>query len=69
MISRRSLITGMGVAAAAAATTPALAHHTAKYKNFQVARKYMPQTVRFTGYNPGTIVVDPRNHFLYLVES
>ncbi|MEO1427428.1 MAG: L,D-transpeptidase, partial [Pseudomonadota bacterium] len=48
----------------------ALAHHTKKRrKRFKLARKFQPQRVRFRGYRPGTIVVDPRNHYLYLVES
>ena len=54
---------------AAQATTPAAAHHTAKYRNFKVAPEYEPQDVRFQGYEMGTIVVDPGNHFLYLVIS
>ena len=41
---------------------PALAHRG------PIAHKYLPQTVRFSGrYRPGTVVVDPRNRFLYLV--
>ncbi|ATU93739.1 L,D-transpeptidase [Phyllobacterium zundukense] len=31
--------------------------------------KYMPQDVAFSGYKPGTIVIDPKAKFLYLVES
>lgn len=31
--------------------------------------KYMPQDVAFSGYRPGTIVIDPKSKFLYLVES
>jgi lipoprotein-anchoring transpeptidase ErfK/SrfK len=31
--------------------------------------KYMPQDVAFSGYRPGTIVIDPKAKFLYLVES
>ena len=30
--------------------------------------KYMPQDVAFSGYKPGTIVIDPKAKFLYLVE-
>ncbi|MEO0329878.1 MAG: L,D-transpeptidase [Pseudomonadota bacterium] len=48
--------------------TPVLAHHIKKTK-FKVDPKYLPQTVRYVGYKPGTIVVDPRNHFLYLTMS
>ncbi len=69
MITRRSLLAGVF----ALATFPGagLAHSSKKKrrKAFKLARKYMPQRVRFRGYQPGTIVVDPRNHFLYLVES
>lgn len=31
--------------------------------------RYQAQTVSFTGYEPGTIVIDPSKYFLYLVES
>lgn len=48
--------------------TTGFAHHSSKYKNFKLDKKYEPQTVKFTGYRAGTIVVDPKNHFLYLVE-
>ena len=48
--------------------TAGFAHHSSKYKNFKLDKKYEPQTVRFSGYSAGTIVVDPKNHFLYLVE-
>lgn len=70
MINRRSLITG----ALALAFTPgvALAHHTnkrRKRKPFKLNKRFEPQSVTFRGYKPGTIVVDPRNHYLYLVES
>ena len=35
---------------------------------FKLDPKYLPQTVIFWGHAPGTIVVDPQNRFLYLVE-
>ncbi|MEM1039252.1 MAG: L,D-transpeptidase [Pseudomonadota bacterium] len=75
MMNRRTLL---GAAMAALATTvldptaEALAHHTKKRrrrKAFKLAEKYKPQTVAFSGYAPGTIVVDPRARFLYLVET
>lgn len=47
-------------------TTPAA---EGKKKNFQVAEKWQPQLVDFSGYPRGTIVIDTGNHFLYLVES
>ncbi len=65
MFCRRVFIVGGGLGLLAT-TYPALAHNT---KNFRLEPKFMPQTVRFRGYAPGTIVVDPNNHFLYLVQT
>ncbi len=39
------------------------------HKEFTLDEKYLPQRVRFSGYEIGTIVVDPANRFLYLVEG
>ena len=69
MISRRNLLLAASAFAVAQKAGVAAAHHTKKYKNFKVDPRYKPQTVRFSGYEAGTIVVDPRNHFLYLVVS
>ena len=70
MINRRQIISlGLVSFVAMQLSTKANAHHTAKYKNFKVKKKYLPQTVQYTGYRPGTIVVDTKNHFLYLVQS
>lgn len=71
MLNRRSLLV-LGLASAVAAQLPkaASAHHTKKWrKKFKLAPKYEPQRVVFPGYQPGTIVVDPKNHYLYLIES
>ncbi|MDQ6437700.1 L,D-transpeptidase [Mesorhizobium sp. LHD-90] len=38
-------------------------------KKFKVRPEYEPQSVAFSGYPAGTIVIDTSNHFLYLVES
>jgi lipoprotein-anchoring transpeptidase ErfK/SrfK len=38
-------------------------------KPFKVKPDFMPQEVSFTGYDPGTIVIDTDAHRLYLVES
>ncbi|SDP87221.1 L,D-transpeptidase [Phyllobacterium sp. OV277] len=38
-------------------------------RNYSLDPKYLPQDVAFTGYKPGTIVIDPKEKFLYLVES
>jgi len=70
MLSRRHLLAS-GLATVLAPLTPplasALAHTRKRSKTFEVADKFKPQIVVFTGYAPGTVVVDPRNHFLYLV--
>lgn len=68
MITRRSIILGMA-AFTSVATTPAFAHtrKKKKRKTFKLDPKFEPQTVRFSGYSVGTLVVDPDNHFLYLV--
>lgn len=38
-------------------------------KAFKVKAEFMPQEVEFSGYPTGTIVIDTRTRFLYLVES
>jgi len=40
-----------------------------KLKTYNIPEKYRAQTVAFSGYKPGTIVIDPKNYFLYFVES
>ena len=62
----------LGATALAAAPGSALAHHINKNAGpgRGVARKYLPQTVPFSArYRAGTVVVDPRRHFLYLVQG
>lgn len=73
MFSRRNfLLTGiaaLGVSVAGGVES-ALAHHSKRFKNYKIPRKYLPQSVRYKSkYRRGTIVVDPRNHYLYLIES
>ena len=49
---------------------PANQTKAAKAKTkYGIDPKYMPQDVAFSGYKPGTIVIDPKAKFLYLVES
>ena len=68
MLNRRHLLLGaLSAIAVPGVASKAAAHHTKK--KFKLADKYKPQSVRFTGYRPGTIVVDPKNRYLYLVES
>ena len=38
-------------------------------KKFKVKPEYEPQSVAFSGYPTGTIVIDTSNHFLYLVDG
>ncbi len=60
MITRRLFLIGVIAGASGLWGRQALAHEAKLDPRFQ------PQTVPFTGYLPGTIIVDPRNHFLYL---
>ena len=60
MFTKRSFVVGLG-AMAFLPIAPAMAH-----KKFKLDPQYEPQSVKFSGYAPGTIIVDPRNHFLYL---
>ena len=65
MIKRRSFIAGVACLVSTTATS-ALAHKN-KSNKFVLANKYQPQTVRLSDHKQGTLVIDPRNHFLYLV--
>ncbi len=38
-------------------------------KTWTIDAKFEPQTVAYSGYKPGTIVIDPQQKFLYLVET
>lgn len=38
-------------------------------KPFAVKPEFVPQTVAFSGYERGTIVIDTAGHYLYLIES
>ena len=70
MINRREVLTiGLAGLASLQLQTIAGAHSVRKKKKFKLDKKYEPQTVKFRGYKRGTIVVDPKNHFLYLVEG
>jgi lipoprotein-anchoring transpeptidase ErfK/SrfK len=40
-----------------------------KKSKFKVKKDFEPQIVDFSGYSRGTIVIDPKNKYLYLVES
>jgi lipoprotein-anchoring transpeptidase ErfK/SrfK len=69
MINRRSLLL------AATATLFAFAGGSAnaqtkkikKPKKFVPDPQYLPQVVGYSGYAPGTIIIETKNHFLYLM--
>lgn len=66
MINRRTLILGI----AGAFSAPQIAFGHKAQKTFVLAAEFQPQIVEFdAGYAPGTVVVDPGNKFLYLVEG
>lgn len=59
---RRTLLLFTFVSVTAFAALPAQAHK----RTVKIDPKYKPQTVKFSGYAPGTVVVDTSKHFLYL---
>ncbi len=63
MIERRAFL--LGLVSLTASTGSSWAHK----KKTTISSKFLPQRVRFRGYEPGTIVIDPRKRFLYLVEK
>ena len=62
MTNRRRFLAG--ILAFAALPEPAAAHDV-----FQLDPRYLPQIVLLPGYEPGTIIVDPKAKFLYLMEE
>lgn len=64
MLSRRFFLSLAGGVAAFASSPAAFAHIKG---TFRLDPRFEPQIVSFTGYEAGTIVVDPRNHYLYQV--
>lgn len=62
MLNRRTFLLG-------AATAVLVSPHSLTVAEAAVAKKYRPQRVRFGGYSRGTLVVDPRKRYLYLVEG
>lgn len=68
MINRRNLLTGI----IALFSLPAAANPSPpkKRKAFVLDAQYQPQLVDFdASYDVGTVVVDPANRFLYLIET
>lgn len=61
MLSRRTAL--VSAIAALFTSKGALAH------KFKLKPKFEPQIVPLTGYPVGTLVIDPRKRFLYLVEQ
>ena len=65
MLDRRAVL--VGVASMLVAPTAGWA---AKSKaKFEIDPVYVPQVVPFSGYAPGTVLINPATRFLYLVES
>lgn len=62
MITKRSFVLGI----AASTLLPALSARAHPTPSFQLEPRFVPQSVPMTDYAPGTIIVDPRNYFLYL---
>ena len=65
MLTRRSFLAG-ALGTAGLGVIPALAHTT---KAFKLDPRFEPNIVRYSGYEPGTLVVDTGNHYLYHVLS
>lgn len=65
---RRRMIQGFGALLVGAAANQFLSAVAAAHdkKKFAPDPANEPRTVMYSGYPPGTIVVDPRNYFLYL---
>ena len=63
VLSRRNSQIGIA-AVSVTACVPALA---AEQKDFKPDRKFLPKDLRPNGHPAGTIVVEARNQFLYLI--
>jgi len=61
MIDRRSLLLGAGAVL--------LANRPASAAAFELDPKYAPTQVYYPGYPAGTVVVDPKHHFLFHVDA
>ena len=66
MISKRELLIGAAVALCLTPTA-VLSAPRSKRRRFRLHPKFQPRVVSFRGYSAGTIVIDPRRHYLYLV--
>lgn len=62
MLTRRSFLLAL-TASFLGPGGEAWAHHR---RPFKLDPRFKPQMVPMSGYDPGTIIVDPRDHFLYL---
>ncbi len=64
-MNRRQFLGGAATIGAASFLPPAI--RDAAAHQGPIAHRFLPQTVSFSGYRAGTIVVDPQARFLYLV--
>ncbi len=60
MMKRRDFLGGFLVTTGSLLSGNVVAH------DVKIDPKFEPQSVQFSGFAPGTIIVDPQNHFLYL---
>lgn len=65
IFGRKPVVTSVGLLPETRALDSALE----KKKKFKVRPEYEPQSVSFSGYPRGSIVIDTDKHFLYYVES
>ena len=63
------LCMAMPVQAAPNDAAPTKKTYVSQAEKYKIAPRFHAQTVAISGYKPGTIVVDPKNYFLYLVET
>jgi len=66
MITKRFFVLGSLTLAATTALVPVSSVFAQSARQFRLRRRFRPRVVRMSGYRRGTIVVDPRRHYLYL---
>ena len=71
MLSRRYFMLSGAASLVVLPVPKANSHHSSAFrKTFKLDPEFAPQRVRYrNSYEPGTIIIDTSNHFLYLVEQ
>lgn len=67
MLSRRQLLIGASASMAVWANSVHAHNSKRERKKFRLDPKFHPRTVAHFNHSPGTLVIDPKNHFLYWV--